>query len=132
MKRAIILPIVILLLSANLPAQSTLNTLFFSLTDGRKVIVRSINRDLLLRVVKDSSVKQKDYGWMVQVVRKPYKNSSSNLLYHSRGTLGAHPSQVYAWHVSQKQFPNERALKVAGYPITVRIELLKPAVEGEG
>src|ERR1700759_5735306 len=106
MKRAIILPIVILLLSTSLNAQSTLNIFIFSLTDGRQVIVRSINRDLLLRVVKDSSVKQKDYGWMVQVVRKPYKNSSSNLLYPIRRTLGAHPSQVYAWHVSHKKVPN--------------------------
>jgi hypothetical protein len=106
--------------------------LTFSLTDGRKVIARDMGRGLLLRVVKERSVSQEHYGWRVEVVRKPYRRSSRNLLYHSRRTLGAHPSQVYAWHVTSAEFPNERALEVLGYPVTVRVTLINPVAEGAG
>ena len=106
--------------------------LAFDVTDGRKVITRDMGRGLLLRVVKERSVSQEHYGWRVEVVRKPYRRSSRNLLYHSRRTLGAHPSQVYAWHVTSGEFPNERALEVWGYPVTVRVTLINPAAEGAG
>src|SRR4028119_24381 len=106
--------------------------LTFDVTDGRRVITRDMGRGLLLRVVKERSVSQEHYGWRVEVVRKPYRLSSRNLLYHSRRTLGAHPSQVYAWHVTSNEFPNERVLDVWGYPVTVRVTLINPAAEGEG
>jgi hypothetical protein len=106
--------------------------LAFEVTDGRKVITRDIDGRLLLRVVKERSVSQEHYGWRVEVVRKPYRRSSRNLLYHSRKTLGAHPSQVYAWHVTSGEFPNERALEVWGYPVIVRVTLINPAAEGAG
>lgn len=107
-------------------------SLTFDVTDGRKVISREMGRGLLLRVVKERSVGQEHYGWRVEVVRKPYRLSSRNLLYHSRRTLGAHPSQVYAWHVTSGQFPNERALDVWSYPVTVRVTLVNPVAEGAG
>ncbi|HYG09652.1 MAG TPA: hypothetical protein VD835_06740 [Pyrinomonadaceae bacterium] len=106
--------------------------LAFDVTDGRKVITRDMGRGLLLRVVKERSVSQEHYGWRVEVVRKPYRSSSRNLLYHSRRTLGAHPSQIYAWHVTSGEFPNERALEVWGYPVTVRVTLINPVAEGAG
>ena len=108
------------------------NMLTFDVTDARRVITRDMGRGLLLRVVKERSVSQEHYGWRVEVVRKPYRQSSRNLLYHSRRTLGAHPSQVYAWHVTSGEFPNERALDVWGYPITVRVTLINPTAEGAG
>lgn len=107
-------------------------TLTFSVTDERKVITREMGGRLLLRVVKERSVSQEHYGWRVEVVRKPYRRSSHNLLYHSRRTLGAHPSQVYAWHVISGEFPNERALEAWGYPVTVRVTLINPTAEGSG
>ena len=66
------------------------------------------------------------------VVRQPDRRSSRNLLYHSRRTLGAHPSQVYAWHATSNEFPNKRALEVWGYPVTVRVTLINPVAEGAG
>jgi hypothetical protein len=107
-------------------------TLSFDVTDGRSVITRDIGRNLLLRVVKDRSVSQEHYGWRVEVVRKPYRRDARNLIYHSRRTLGAHPSQVYAWHVDSGEFPNVRNLNVQGYPLTVRVELAQPVVAGTG
>jgi hypothetical protein len=104
----------------------------FRLTDQRQVITRTIGGGLLLRVVKERSASQQDFGWRVEVVRKPYLRSSRNLLYHSRRTLGAHPSQVYAWHVTTGEFPNVRVLGVWGRPLNIRIELIDPVAEGDG
>jgi hypothetical protein len=106
--------------------------LSFDVTDARRVITRDMGGNLLLRAVKERSASQEHYGWRVEVVRKPYRRSSRNLLYHSRRTLGAHPSQVYAWHVTSGEFPNERKLDVWGYPVTVKLMLLNPGVEGAG
>jgi hypothetical protein len=106
--------------------------LSFGVTDGRKVIARDMGAGLLLRAVKERSVTREHFGWRLEVVRKPYRASSRNLLYRSRRTLGAHPSQVYAWHVTSGQFPNLRDLDVRGRPITVRVELVNPVAEGDG
>ena len=106
--------------------------LTFGATDGRQVITRDIGQGLLLRVVKESSISQEHFGWRVEVVRRPRRRESRNLLYHSRRTLGAHPSQVYAWHVTSGEFPNVRELEVSGFPLTVRVELIDPVAEGDG
>ena len=111
--------------------QKYAGSLSFGVTDKRKVITSSIDKNLLLRVVKENSVSQQDIGWSVEVVRTPYRRNSLNLLYE-RKVSGEHPSQVFAWHVAEKTFPNERALEVRGYPIKVRIELIEPVVVGEG
>ena len=113
MKKALLLLTIVLWADAAALPQAVMvrrsvSLLAFNVTDGRRVITRDMGRGLLLRVVKERSVSQEHYGWRVEVVPKPYRQSSRNLLYHSRRTLGAHPSQVYAWHVTSGQFPNER------------------------
>ena len=85
-----------------------------------------------MRVVKESSVSRKYFGWRVEVVRGTHRRASRNLLYHSPRTLGAHPPQMYAWHVTSGQFPNVRELDVTAYPVTIRVELIDPAAEGDG
>jgi hypothetical protein len=137
MKKFLLLLIMILCAGAAAFAQTGAaerqgSVLTFDVTDGRRVITRDMNRGLLLRVVKEGSVSQEHYGWRVEVVRKPYRRSSRNLLYHSRRTLGAHPSQVYAWHVTSNQFPNIRELDVLGRPFRVRVELINAVAEGDG
>lgn len=105
------------------------NAISFSVTDGRDVINRDIDSELLLRVEKDRG----RVGWDVQVVRKPYdRNASANLLYHSLEWHGPYPSQVYAWHVAERYFPNERRLETRGYPYEFRIILENPVVEKHG
>lgn len=113
-------------------ARSSESHLTFGVTDERKLITRDMGGGLLLRVVKEMTVGQTHYGWRVEVVRKPYRPSSRNLLYYSRRTLGAHPSQVYAWHVATGQFPNVRELEASTTPVSVRVELINPVAEGEG
>lgn len=113
-------------------ARQGVGELSFDVTDARPLFTREMGGGLLLRVSKESSVTQRDFGWRVEVVRGPYREGSPNLLYHSRRTLGAHPSQVYAWHVTTGQFPNVRELAVAGRPLAVRVELVNPVAEGRG
>lgn len=107
--------------------------LTIDLTDKHPLITRDIGDNLLLRVVKVSSARGGDFGWDIEVVRKPYDpDISENLLYHSRQWHGPYPSQVEAWQVSQKYFPNERELGVRGYAVSVRISLVEPVVKGSG
>ena len=115
--------------SAN--AQSN-NSLSVSVTDNRKIITRDINKNLLLRVVKDSSVKHKHFGWLIEVVRKPHRRNSPNLIYTTKTSGGADPSQVYAWHAAGGEFPNERQIKVRGYPYKVKISLVDGKTTGTG
>lgn len=132
MKRILIFLVVLFSFSSfTLAATEGDKTLSFPVTDQRKVITRSINPKLLLRVVKETGVNQKDLGWTVEVVRKPYRRSSRNLLYQ-RKMAGEHPSQVFAWHVDEQVFPNERELDVKGHPVRIRIELINPEIEGDG
>lgn len=132
MRKVLLLSALVACASVVASAQGRGGALSFGVTDARKVIVRDMGRGLLLRVVKESSASQRHFGWSVEVVRKPYRRTSRNLLFSRGETHGAHPSQVFAWHVSEREFPAERELDVRGYPVTVRIELLDPVVEGEG
>jgi hypothetical protein len=134
MTRVLLIAALALCASASAAAQARVSggTLNFGVTDARRVITRDMGRGLLLRVVKESSVSQRHFGWSVEVVRKPYRRSSRNLLFRRGETHGAHPSQVFAWHVSEREFPPERELEVRGRPVLVRITLLDPVVEGEG
>ena len=137
MKKVLLLSAIILCAAVVADAQRVAaggrgGTLSFDVTDARSVITRDMGGNLLLRAVKEKSVSQEHYGWRVEVVRKPYRRSSRNLLYHSRRTLGAHPSQVYGWHVASGEFPNERELDVWGHPVTVKLTLLNPTVRGAG
>lgn len=112
--------------------QQTGNAIQLDVTDRRKVVTRSIGRGLLLKVVKERSERHEHFGWRLEVVRKPYRHASPNLLYRNKAGYGADQSQVYAWHLAERQFPNERELKVRGYPYTVRVVLADCAVEGSG
>jgi hypothetical protein len=99
----------------------------FDLADSRTTIYRDIGKDLVLRAVKE------DVGWSIQVTRKPAgRESSWNLLFHSLRWHGPHPSDIYAWHVAERYYSNERMLAVRDYPYEVRIILMNPVVEGEG
>jgi hypothetical protein len=100
--------------------------------DKREVITRSIDKELLLRIERADRLAQEPVGWDIQVVRKPFAVDSSNLLYHSVEWHGPYPSQVEAWHVARKYFPNERELEVRGYPYQVKIILINPIVAGDG
>jgi hypothetical protein len=108
------------------------NRFTLGVTDGRKVVSREIGRGLLLRLVKERSVEREHFGWRLEVVRKPYRRRSRNLLYQNRVGSGADPSQFYAWHVAEQHFPDERELKVKGYPYTVRVACMSCRVEGRG
>jgi hypothetical protein len=118
----------IFLLSFNVEAkQKSVNSFSFNVTDNRSTIYRDISKDLALRVVKD------EMGWSVQVTQKPVNQKSSwNLLYHSLKWHGPYPSEVYAWHITERYFLNERVLSVRGYPYEVHIILVNPVIEGEG
>jgi hypothetical protein len=117
------------IVSAN--AQSS-GSVSVSVTDNRKIITRNIDKNLLLRIVKDSSVKHKHFGWLVEVVRKPFKVGARNLIYTNNPGVGADRSQVYAWHVAGNEFPNEREIKVRGYPYSVKISLIDAKTAGSG
>jgi hypothetical protein len=66
----------------------------------------------------------------VEVLRRPVTIDSRNLVYEA--LHGPDPSDVEAWHVAEKQFPNQRLLDVKGYPITIRIQLIDPRISGKG
>lgn len=108
------------------------NTIHLNVTDERKVISRHIGRGLLLRAVKESSAEHRHFGWRLEVVRKPYRRTAPNLLYQNKAGHGADQSQVYAWHLAEQHFPNERELRVKEYPYTVRVVLVDCTVEGRG
>ena len=112
--------------------QQRSNEIHLNVTDRRKVVSRSIGRGLLLKVVKERSERHEHFGWRLEVVRKPYRRASPNLLYRNKAGYGADQSQVYAWHLAERQFPNERELRVRGYPYTVRVVLADCTVEGSG
>jgi hypothetical protein len=134
MRRFLFLAALVLCASAAASAQGRgqAGELSFGVTDGRRVITRDMGGGLLLRAVKESSAGHRHFGWSVEVVRRPYRRTSRNLLRRRTDTHGAHPSQVFAWHVGERQFPAERELEVSGRPLTVVIALVNPSVEGEG
>lgn len=133
MRKGLVLLAIILSAAVAAEAQTrTSGELTFGLTDARAVLTREVGPGLLLRAVKERSATQEHFGWRVEVVRRPYRRASRNLLYHSRRTLGAHPSQVYAWHVTSGQFPNVRELPVEGRAVVLRVELINPSAEGSG
>lgn len=113
------------------PAQNTADTISINLTDKQKLFTRDIGKELLLRVVKDSSVSQEHFCWNVEVVRKPYDENSTNLIYTNKTGTTADPSQICAWQISEQYFPNEREIEVRGYPYTIKISLVQPKAEGK-
>jgi hypothetical protein len=134
MKKALLAIFAVLLLNGLTPEATPRHggSLRFALADKHAVITRRINKDLLLRLERWDSVGPENFGWDIQVVRKPFAEASSNLLYHSTEWHGPYPSQVCAWHVAKRYFPNERELAVRGYPYEVKIILVNPVVAGDG
>jgi hypothetical protein len=122
---------VIFFVGQSVNAQTNSGKFTIDLTGKQKVYTQSINKDLLLRVVKDSSVKNKDFGWIIEVVKKPYRKNSRNLIYQNKTGTTADLSQVYAWHIGNGEFPNSRTLKAKGYPLIVKIKLINPKTKGE-
>lgn len=102
------------------------------LTDDRKVVETDFGKKLVLRVLKDSSVEYKDFGWILEVKRKSSKRNLRNLIYTNPTGTTADKSQIYAWQVGSKEFPNYRVLTVKGQPQKIKVELINPVVEGEG
>ena len=134
MKKALLAISVVLLLNGLNPEATPRHggSLTFAVTAKHPVITRRINKDLLLRVERWDSVGPENFGWDIQVVRKQFAEDSPNLLYHSTQWHGPYPSQVCAWHIAKKYFPNERELAVRGHPYDVKIILVNPVVAGEG
>jgi hypothetical protein len=100
-------------------------SLTFYITDKREVITHDIDKELLLRVVKRG-----DMGWDVEVNDKS-EAKASNLLYHSPNWHGPHPSQIYAWHIAENYFPNERMLEIRGHRYEVKIILTNTIIDGK-
>src|SRR5262249_32413861 len=107
-------------------------SLSIELTDERSVITRRISRSLLLRLVKERTVDREHFGWNVEVVRVPYRPESDNLVCANASGKGPDPSMIYAWHVADRYYPNERELPVRGYAYVVKVALMNPRVLGNG
>jgi hypothetical protein len=103
------------------------NSMSFSLVDKRELITQDISDELLLRIVKD----RRGAGWDVSVVKKPFDKKSSNLLYHSPDWHGPYPSQIMAWQIAEKYFPNERKISTRDYPYDLIIVLTDPVIDGQ-
>ena len=135
MKKALLAILAVLLVNGLTPEATPRHaggSLTFDVADKQLAITRRITKDLLLRVERWDSVAPENFGWDIQVVRKPFTENSTNLLYHSTQWHGPYPSQVCAWHVAKKYFSNERELEVRGYPYEVKIMLVNPVVASEG
>lgn len=103
-----------------------------NLTDKRKVFETDFGNNLVLRVVKDSSIKHRDFGWILEVRYKSSKRNFDNLIHTNPTGTTADKSQVYAWHIANGEFPNHRVLIVKGHTQIIKIDLLNPKIEGEG
>ena len=116
----------------SLKTQNRSNSLTINLTDAKKIHTREIGGNLILRIIKDGSVKNKDFGWIVEVVRKHRRRTSENLIYQNKTGNTADLSQVYAWHVFDENFPNFRQLLVRNSRRKITIALLDPKARGRG
>jgi hypothetical protein len=117
-----------LLAFASARAQAVPNgTLTLDVMDARPEISRVIDDRLLLRLRS-----QGDHEWEAEVLQRPATQFPENLLYHSRQWHGPYPTQVFAWHVASRRFPDERWLCVRGNPYEVAIRLKDIATEGAG
>ncbi len=126
----------VLFLQAPFPAVGVFETkagsLKISLTRDRSTITRGIGGGLAVRVVKDPSFSNRDFGWIVEVVELPNRLESKNLLFQNPTGSTADLSQVYAWHIGDPAFPNTRRLNVKGYPLVVTINLKNAVAVGTG
>jgi hypothetical protein len=122
-------PAIAALLGSTGPQTGEPSSITIDLLDNRSVVSRVIAPELLLRLQNVSAGKEHE-GWDVQVLHRPISVDSRNLIHQA--PHGPDPSDVEAWHVAEKHFPNERLVDVKGYPITIRIQLIEPRVSGKG
>ena len=125
-----VLPIVAGLLSLSAPAQPRrAASLMISLLDDRDTVTRAIDSSLMLRL-QNANARGEHQGWDVQVRPRTAGVDSRNLIHHA--PHGPDPSDVEAWQVAEKYYPNERSVDVSGRPYTVTIRLLDPKTAGSG
>jgi hypothetical protein len=118
------------LLASSAPARrQATDSLTIDLRDDRRSVSQAIDSALVLRV-QNASTKGQHQGWEVEVLRRPVTLDSRNLILNA--PHGPDPSDVEAWHVAEKYYPNERQIDVRGYPITVTIRLIDPTISGTG
>ena len=103
------------------------------LTDSRRLITRRIDKKLVLRIIKDPSVDHENFGWVVEVNRRPVKPSSENLIYTNKFGEGADASQVAAWQFTEpeSEFTAHRRFKVRGAPYIVEFNVIDPQGAGK-
>lgn len=103
------------------------------LTDSRRTITRKIDKNLVLRIIKDPSVEHENFGWVVEINRRPVKSSSANLIYTNKFGEGADASQVSAWQFTEpdSEFTAHRKFKVRGAPYIVEINVIDPQGAGK-
>ncbi len=101
-------------------------------TDTVAVVERPLGSQLLLRVTREGYGRLEHFGWTVSVVRRPAREGSRNLLYHSRSWHGPYITDVFAWIHAEQFMPDERILPVYRYPYELRIRLLDARTRGTG
>jgi hypothetical protein len=124
----LVAPAIAALLGSSQPQRGTPTSITIDLLDDRRVVSRVISSELLLRLQNVSAGNEHE-GWDVQVLHRPVRVDSRDLIHQA--PHGPDPSDVEAWHVAEKFFPNERLADVKGYPITIRIQLIEPRVSGK-
>ena len=108
-------------------------SIIIDLTDSRRTITRRIDKKLVLRIIKERSVTHENFGWVVEINRRPVKPSSDNLIYTNKFGEGADASQVASWQFSElnPDFPAHRRFKVRGAPYIVEINVMNPQAAGK-
>ena len=104
------------------------SSITIDLLDDRIMLSRVIAPELVVRLVNIGGSEHQ--GWEVEVLRRPVSVDSRNLIHYA--PHGPDLSEVFAWHVAERHFPDERTIDVRGYPITVTIQLIDPRVTGTG
>jgi len=123
------LPTVAVLLATSQARQSAASSsITIDLLDDRVMLSRVIAPELVVRLVNVGGSEHQ--GWEVEVLRRPVSVDSRNLIHSA--PHGPDLSEVFAWHVAERHFPDERIIDVRGYPITVTIQLIDPRVTGKG
>ncbi len=96
----------------------------FDVADPRDEITRAIDATLMLRVVRVRHERVPRFGWEVQVVERGTRGTGHNVLRRVPSSGGPHPSDVLAWLTRDRRFPDDRTLRVPGYPYEIRIRLI--------
>jgi hypothetical protein len=104
-------------------------SLTISLLDDRDSVSRAIDSRLMLRLL-NGNADGKHQDWEVEVFERPVTDTSQNLI--AFAGHGPDPSDVEAWQVAEKYYPNERTIDARLFPLTVTIRLIDPTISGTG